>query len=306
MEQLEPKQLSVLLTGNNRLIFGAAVCLTEAGHPVSLHTENRAEAAQRLFDLHAGMEKYGEGAVHSGVSLIENLGAGSNASLAIAFTSEDARLKKQTISLLEKKVHRNTIIAINAESIVLSELQQGAVFPERICVLNWTEPAHTTFFLELVVNDTVRKDIPPLLTNLASFAWNKDPYTTNEYGVRSRLLSAITREAFYLIENGYVTVEDIDRACRNDAGYYLPFAGNCRYMDLMGTRAYGMVMKDLNPDLSNADAVPDFFAELVAAGDTGMAAGKGLYEYTDEDKEQWKDRAERFGHDIRAIINRYP
>src|SRR5690606_22811349 len=101
--------------------------------------------------------------------------------------------------------------------------------------------------------------------------------------IRSRLLAALVREAFYLIENGYVGVEDIDRACRNDAGYYLPFAGNCRYMDLMGTWAYGTVMADLNPELSNASHLPDFFNQILAERGTGLANVKVFFCLDEED-----------------------
>ena len=114
------------------------------------------------------------------------------------------------------------------------------------------------------------------------------------------------REAFYLIDRGYVTPEDIDRACRNDPGYYFPFAGNFRYMDLMGTYIYGVVMKDLNPDLSKDSSVPGFFNEIVASEGRGMANGKGFFEYREEDTEKWEAVFRRFSYQIQEIISKYP
>lgn len=36
----------------------------------------------------------------------------------------------------------------------------------------------------------------------------------------------------------------------NDMGWWIPFVGPFRYMDLMGVEAYYRVMRDLLPDLS--------------------------------------------------------
>src|SRR5690606_30244795 len=98
--------------------------------------------------------------------------------------------------------------------------------------------------------------------------------------------------AFYLVENGYASMESIDRACRNDAGYYLPFAGNFRYMDLMGTYAYGVVMKDLNPELSKATVVPD---SVVA----------DFQSYAADHPEHWEKIVRTVSEEIRELILKY-
>lgn len=114
------------------------------------------------------------------------------------------------------------------------------------------------------------------------------------------------REAFYLVENGYVSVEGIDRGCRNDAGYYMPFAGNFRYMDLMGTFIYGLVMQDLNPELSKSRHIPHFFQELIQKGNLGMDSGKGFYDYQDGEPENWDALLQQFSYQISDLISKYP
>src|SRR5690606_19420495 len=166
--------------------------------------------------------------------------------------------KQHLIRRLESCVREGAVIAINMEGIPLAELQAVSQHPDRIVGLNWCYPADLTFFLEIICNEKTLPDHVRELEVLAKKGWFKDPYIVRSgFSVRARMMAAWAREAFYLVENGYASMESIDRACRNDAGYYLPFAGNFRYMDLMGTYAYGTVMKDLNPELSNATAVPD-------------------------------------------------
>ena len=94
---------------------------------------------------------------------------------------------------------------------------------------------------------------------------------------------ALYREAFHLVENGYATVEDVDRACRNNAGYWMTLAGIFRWMDLTGVAAYHTVMKDLFPTLSNKTEIPKMIDDIVKAGGKGVSNGKGFYEYTEEE-----------------------
>lgn len=178
--------------------------------------------------------------------------------LVIAITDENEEVKKQLIPRLESRVNEDAIIAINSESVPLAELQSVSNHPARIVGLNWSYPADLSFFLELIVNDETAPRHSRALEVLAKEYWGKDPYVARSgFSLRARMMAAWAREAVYLVENEYASMESVDRACRNDAGYYLSFAGNFRYMDLMGTNAYGTVMKDLNPELSKDAQVSD-------------------------------------------------
>lgn len=297
----------VLIVGNGNLTYSIAACLLKAKYVVNLCTDNVSEAVTAILTHFSDMKNENGKAIIDDDSLKVSDGfkEEDEYGLAIVITAEDPAIKKDTISQLEKELSPGTIIAINTESIYLDIIQQDTVHPDRIIGLNWTEPAHTTHFLEIITNSSVRKGLADQIKNLAK-SWNKDPYIVENFGIRSRLLSAMVREAFYLVENGYASVEDIDRACRNDAGYYLPFAGNCRYMDLMGTYAYGMVMKDLNPDLSKGQKLPEFFTDIVKKGGLGMQNGKGFYQYTPDEVKLWKKIVGEFSYQIEEIINKYP
>jgi 3-hydroxybutyryl-CoA dehydrogenase len=238
---------------------------------------------------------------------VTHIDDGKTYELAILVTEENGLVKKSGIEQLEKTLGPAVIIAVNTETIGLDFLQKGAICPDRIVGLNWTEPADSTFFMEIIANETTNPAYAARLNTIATEVWNKDPYLIHgNTGVRMRLLGALLREAFYLIQNGYAMVEDIDRACRNDAGYYLPFAGNLRYMDLMGTYAYGMVMRDLNPELSTNQILPDFFEKMIAEKAWGMESGKGFYEYKNGEAENWRLLLGRFSSEVKEIIKKYP
>lgn len=293
----------ILLLGNESLAYSVAVCLLKAGHEVSFYTDDVKKAktavAQHLSDTGDDDESPAE------FIFLQALEFTAIFEAAIVVSKENLEAKRQTVAELENNLPAGAVIAINTESIGLDALQTAALHPDRIIGLNWTEPAHTTRFLEIIKNDCTSDTLYNKIIAL-SVQWKKDAYTVENYGVRSRLLSAMIREAFYLVENGYASVEDIDRACRNDAGYYLPFAGNCRYMDLMGTYAYGMVMKDLNPDLSTEKKSPPFFKNIVEEGGLGLENGKGFYIYTPEEAACWRNIFREYSYRIEKVMDKYP
>lgn len=213
--------------------------------------------------------------------------------LAIVITEEKTDSKRRAIQQLECRITADTIVAINTESIPLAELQADRPDPSRILGLNWCYPAHLTFFLEIIANAETNPAYIIRLETMAREIWGKDPYTVRGgFSTRARMMAAWAREAIHLVENGYASMESIDRACRNDAGHYLPFAGNFRYMDLMGTYAYGTVMKDLNPELSKDTHVPETLESDLAA-------------YAAEDSGKREAIFEQFSHEIRDLMLKY-
>ena len=123
--------------------------------------------------------------------------------------------------------------------------------------------------------------------------------------ITNRLMYAMLREAFHLVEGGYATPADVDRSCRNDYGYWITFAGLFRYMDLTGIPAYAAVMRDLFPDLDCSKEVPRLMREVVESGALGIANAKGFYNYTPAEARRWEKKFLKFSYEIRALAQKY-
>ncbi|MEX0882025.1 MAG: 3-hydroxyacyl-CoA dehydrogenase NAD-binding domain-containing protein, partial [Cyclobacteriaceae bacterium] len=248
--------VSIAVAGEGKTIPSIILCLLQAGHRVkSIGGTKKGKALHELAGFSSvSLDNYQD---CQGLPEKENL---LDCSLIIIFTPENPDIKKTWISRIARIAPEHALILVNSESIPLEELQSGLPDPSRLLGLNWVYPAHLTLFAELLSTPENREEEMEALMVLMAKNWGKDPYHLKSgKSIRSKLLAALAREAFFLVDQGYVEVADIDRACRNDPGYYLPFAGNCRYMDLMGTFIYGVVMKDLNPELSNAMEIPAYF-----------------------------------------------
>lgn len=228
--------------------------------------------------------------------------------LVLECVSEKLSIKKIVYEIIEKNISEKAIITSNTSAIPITILQENLKHPERFLGMHWAEPAFTTRFLEITCGPKTDIAVAEWLYEIAT-KWGKEP-TLLRKDIRgfitNRLMYALYREGFHLVENGYATIEDIDRACRNDAGYWMTFCGLFRYMDLTGVQAYYTVMKDLFPTLSNQTEIPALIAAVAANGGNGISNEKGFYNYTKEEAAEWEKAFEEFSFDISNLSSKYP
>ena len=221
---------------------------------------------------------------------------------------ENVDIKKNIYALIEASVSVEAIITSNTSAIPITILQETLSHPGRFLGMHWAEPAFTTPFLEIICGPKTDILIAEALYKIAS-GWGKEP-TLLRKDIRgfitNRLMYAMYREGFNLVENGYASVEDVDRACRNDAGHWMTFCGLFRYMDLTGLQAYYCVMKDLFPTLSNQTETPKLIETIAKEGGNGITNGNGFYKYSKEEAEEWEKAFEEFSYDINLLSLKYP
>src|SRR5664279_567258 len=232
----------------------------------------------------------------------------ANCSLVIECTLENIDIKKNVYAKIESVISPNALLASNTSAIPISILQKETLHPGRFFGLHWAEPSHTTRFLEIICGEQSNVALGENLYDL-SHRWGKEPTLVRKDirgFITNRLMYALYREACHLVENGYATVEDVDRACRNNAGYWMTLVGAFRWMDLTGVPAYHTVMKDLLPTLSNNTEIPKLIDDIVKAGGRGVANGKGFYNYTEEEARLWEETFNDFSYEIRKLALKYP
>lgn len=231
-----------------------------------------------------------------------------NCRLVIECTIENIEIKKSVYAKIEAVIDPTALVTSNTSAIPITLLQSFARNPQRFFGLHWAEPSHTTRFLEIICGDQSAPDQAGFLYELSGY-WGKEPTLVRKDirgFITNRLMYAMYREAFHLVESGYATVEDVDRACRNNAGYWMTLVGVFRWMDLTGVPAYHTVMKDLWPTLSNATEVPELIDRIVREGGKGTANGKGFYDYTPEEARLWEETFTEFSYEIRRLALKYP
>jgi 3-hydroxybutyryl-CoA dehydrogenase len=290
--------------------------LLAAGHPVtslSIDAKQRENAPAHIVELLRELKKEGmlsadAEQVIKRLRVTEDYKDFADCQIVIESIIEDLPAKRGAIRKTEEVVSAEALIGSNTSAIPVTLLQQGAIHPERILGIHWAEPAHVTRFMEIISGDESSLAFAERAVEFAR-GWGKEPTLVRKDirgFITNRIMYAMLREAFFLVENGYATVADVDRSVRNDMGFWMTLAGPFRFMDLTGIPAYRAVMKDLLPELSCDTQVPQLMEKVVSSGALGVANGHGFYEYTPEQAKRWEEIFLKFTYDIRALAQKYP
>lgn len=315
-QPLNPETIPVGVVGLGLMGCSITTCLLIAGHPVvavaplpiDLETAEPRIREHLVRAFQEGMLTKAPESYLQQLILTEEYALLKDSKIVMECTLENVAIKKSVYEQVEAVVAQDTIITSNTSAIPISLLQRELRLPTRFLGLHWSEPSHTTRFLEIICGDRSDISIAEWLYDL-SHQWGKEPTLVRKDirgFITNRLMYALYREAFNLVENGYATVEDVDRACRNNAGYWMTLVGVFRWMDLTGVPAYRTVMKDLFPTLSNQTEVPKLIDDLVKAGGKGVLNAQGFYDYTPEEARLWRETYEEFSYDIRRLALKYP
>lgn len=315
-ELFVPEKITVGVIGLGLMGSSIVTCLLLAGHqvvaiapmPIDLETGE----ARILLDL---KKAYSERMISKEPSfflekllITQNFNALAPCQIIIESVIENKEIKKEIYKSIEKNVSKKAIVATNTSAIPITELQEDMENPERFLGLHMMVPAHTAKFLEIICGDKTDPKIAEYLYKVTP-KWNKEPSLLRKDirgFITNRLMYSMYREGCYLVENGYATVEDVDRAIRNSAGYWLAHAGIFRWMDMTGIPAYHTVMKDLLPTLSNQTTIPKLIDDIVKEGGNGVFNGHGFYEYTAEQAEKWQESYQTFGYEMGKLAGKYP
>ena len=311
----KPSAVPVGVVGLGLMGTSIIACLLAAGHPVIGVTRSlskRRNARRHLHSLLREMQREKLLAADpaqavKNLHLAEDYAELGKCQAVIETVLEDLTVKYEVFRKIEAVVPAETIIGSNTSALPVTSLQKGASHPERFMGIHWGEPAHITRFMEIICGEQTDQRFVERARALAE-QWGKEPSVVRR-DVRgfltNRCMYALMREAFYLVEEGYATIEDVDRSLRNDLGYWITLAGPFRFMDLTGVPAYLRVMKDLLPDLCCSREVPALIQKVVNEGGTGVANARGFYHYTPEEARRWERRFRKFSYDIRAIAQKY-
>ena len=307
---------SVGVVGMGLMGSSIAACLLAGGHTVAAVEVDPAKlrkALHRVLSLLEGLTK--QRLLRSSPKMIlKKLTVSADYSvlrqtqIVIECVLEDLNVKKAVIRNIEQTVSADTIIGSNTSAIPPTLLQEGALHPERILGIHWGEPAHITRFMEIICGEKTATVYADRILALAR-QWGKEPSLLRKDVrgfITNRVMYAMLREAFHLVESGVASIADVDRSLRNDLGYWITLAGPFRFMDLTGIPAYGAVMRDLLPDLDCSTQVPELMKRVVESGAQGVGNAKGFYEYTPAQAKEWEDRFLKFSYDIRALAQKYP
>ena len=99
----------------------------------------------------------------------------------------------------------------------------------------------------------------------------------------NRVQQCLNQEIFWLLDNGYCTAEDIDKALKAS---FIPRAmvlGICKRIDFSGVDMTANNFKNHSYSAPQWPEMPKTLAGMMERGEFGTKAGKGFYDYTGMD-----------------------
>ena len=293
--------ITALLVAGNKVIALAPIRadLKNAHHKIQQNLESADDNGFSEYSIDENLSR---------LIISDNYQDLKNCELVMECVTENLEIKKEVYTLIENNIKENAILTTNTSAIPITVLKDFVKYPNRFLGMHWAEPSYTTKFLEIICSEETDIKIAEYLYKMAT-KWGKEPTLVRKDirgFITNRIMYAMYREAFYLVENGYATVEDVDRTCRNDGGHWMPFCGLFRYMDITGLPAYYTVMKDLFPTLNNQTHVPKLIADIAENGGKGILNGKGFYDYTPEEADEWEKAYQEFAFEISRLSSKYP
>lgn len=304
------------LVGLGLMGQGIATCLLAYGHRVIAYNRTASRARASLPHIAEALgEMVDRGLVtarrirtwRDRYELVAALDGLAPCGLILESVKEDLALKSRIYDQLESAVDARAVIASNTSSFPITILQQGRRHPERFVGMHWGEPVQVMRYLEITPGARTSPRAVRLAKRLGE-ACGKEP-TTLKQDIRgflsNRMMYAMLREAFYLVEQGVASLADVDRSFRNDIGWWATIAGPFRWMDLTGIPAYGAVMQGLLPELCNSAEVPKLMKAVIESGALGVSNRRGFYKYSRASAQHWSQAWVDFTYDLRKLVEKY-
>ena len=270
-------KIAVVGTG----LIGAswAVCFLARGYAVAA-TDPGDGAEERLWQwvnaYWPTLEQIGlaDGATRDNLSFTRDIADAVQGAIFIQESGpERLDIKRSILAEIEAAAPTDSIIASSTSGLLISEIQAEAKHPERILLGHPFNPPHLIPLVEVLGGtQTSAENVSKAMAFYT--ALGKTPIRINREikgHVANRLQVALWREAFSLVQQGVVSVEDIDAAIANGPGLrwalmgpHLTFhlaggiGGMTHYMDHLASAISGWW-----PDLGNPVLTPELQQKII-------------------------------------------
>jgi len=186
---------------------------------------------------------------------------------------------------IDATASRGCIIASNTSGLdVFALVPEGRL--RQMVIAHWYSPAQLIPLVEVVKAEQAPQEFADVTVELLEKC-GKTAVLMKKFirgYIANRLQMCINTEVFYLLDNGYCTPEDIDKASQAS---FIPRAvslGLCKRMDFGGLDMTANNYKNKSYTSPPEIDMPMTLAEHIDKGELGFKAGKGFYDYSGKDK----------------------
>ncbi|QFG00739.1 3-hydroxyacyl-CoA dehydrogenase [Psychrobacillus glaciei] len=204
------------------------------------------------------------------------------ADLIIEAVPEKTEIKKHVFETIEEYAPSHCYFATNTSTMSPTEIASFGKRPEKTIAMHFFNPVHKMPLVEIVRGLETSDETAETIREVA-VKMGKETVVINEFPgfVTSRISALVGNEAFYMLQEGLGTPEEIDKAIKLGLNYPM---GPFELVDLVGLDTRLNNLNYLHEKLGEKYRPAPLLEQYVKAGRLGRKTGKGVYDYTTKEE----------------------
>ncbi|MBT2708483.1 3-hydroxyacyl-CoA dehydrogenase [Pseudomonas sp. ISL-84] len=209
------------------------------------------------------------------ISLAQNV---KEADLVIEAVPEIMDIKKNIFEVIDQHAPEDCCFATNTSTMSPTEIGSYTKRPEKVIAMHFFNPVHKMPLVE-IIRGLETSDETAAVIKRAAEQMGKETVVINEFPgfVTSRISALVGNEAFYMLQEGVGTPEEIDKAIKLGLNYPM---GPFELGDLVGLDTRLNNLKYLHSKLGEKYRPAPLLEQYVKAGRLGRKSGRGVYDYS--------------------------
>jgi 3-hydroxybutyryl-CoA dehydrogenase len=199
------------------------------------------------------------------------------ADLVIEAVPEEMESKIEIFTMLDKICRPTTILASNTSSLSVTEIASVTYRAKKCIGMHFFNPVHKMKLLEVVRALETDDETLAAVVEVGK-RMRKEVVVIKEAPgfITSRINAMIGNEAFYMLQEGIATAEDIDKALKLGLNHPM---GPFELVDLVGLDTRLHILEYLHKSLGEKFRPCPLLVQYVKAGRLGRKSGRGVFEY---------------------------
>jgi 3-hydroxybutyryl-CoA dehydrogenase len=278
----------VFVVGAGLMGAGIAQVAAVAGHDVTLQdvsdgplTRGRRQIEDSLgrFEARGRITPRVRVEALGRISTTTDLDAATEVDMVVEAVFEEIEVKREVFRKLDKLAPEGTVLATNTSAIPITAIAAATSRPESVVGTHFFSPVPMMALCELVRGRRTSDETLARAKEFAEACGKTTVVVQRDIAgfVTTRIIAAVGMEAARLLEQGVISAEDLDTACRLGFGWAM---GPLATFDLTGVDV--LYQAAMNIYLGTRDPKflpPESVARMVEAGDLGRKTGRGFYLY---------------------------